>query len=780
MSDRSLQATSQGINQAKVELKGLRMNQTQLAERLGVTRQPISKFFNGKPVSNDLFVQICEVLDLDWQEVCGLEQRNSEVVKLEEDVLNTDELVRQVRDRCCDKILTKHNCIQVWTDKILERIEVEQLFVPIFVFPEPGSQRESRQRNQHPEPVIDVVSRHQHLLILGKPGAGKSTLAHRLALISCKEESKVGRIPVLLRLSKTDSNSAFNLTEKLGKAFNTELNVTQQILESGKLFLILDGLDEVPGQFQQDVCQEIINFSEYFHNNKVIITCRTEAKDYYRKLLSDFDHVEIADFDRTQQNQFIKNWFSIDDKAPTSWLARRLQQYPECTSQALIAQIQRNERVQELAKTPILLSLICLVYVSKGQLPEKRSLLYKQGLEILLEDWDRDRGIEKRVDSPTYRNLSADDKCQILAELARYTFDQPDDAIAFEEETALEIIRNHQNCSPQESRKILEGIAADHGLVFRSAHRKWEFSHLTFQEYFVAQWFVQHQDWETLAESVCNPRWIGVFLIATEASDSIDELLWLMKHEIDHFFAKNNTLQKFLNWVDEKAQFIELEVGNFYKCSALRLYYFETTLALSHYLGISYGPSDELAFILDGALEHKFNSDPHFPLYLDLDFAFILNCALDRDSDFMPNFHPNPPTNQLRFELLKIIFKLCTLGNKYVECYEFCLQLVHQIPDSESDEKARKQWWQTDRQAWIEQLRCMMIKYRNIGHDWQFSQAQWSELKQYLDCIILLIACLTTTRNVNPEVRQRVEDTLLLPIAEIEKRKKHSINNEEK
>jgi transcriptional regulator with XRE-family HTH domain len=79
MSDRSLIATPGGIRVAKIELKGMRLNQGTLASRLGVTRQPINKFFRGKSVSNDIFIKICNTLKLDWQVIAGIKPQGLEV-----------------------------------------------------------------------------------------------------------------------------------------------------------------------------------------------------------------------------------------------------------------------------------------------------------------------------------------------------------------------------------------------------------------------------------------------------------------------------------------------------------------------------------------------------------------------------------------------------------------------------------------------------------------------------------------------------------------------------
>lgn len=60
---------------------------------------------------------------------------------------------------------------------------------------------------------------------------------------------------------------------------------------------------------------------------------------------------------------------------------------------------------------------------------------------------------------------------------------------------------------------------------------------------------------------------------------------------------------------------------------------------------------------------------------------------------------------------------------------------------------------------------------RNIGYDWQFSDEQKKLLKRYYDTNKLLVDCLNSDCSVSLEVQQEIEDTLFLPMAEIEKRK---------
>ena len=94
-----------------------------------------------------------------------------------------------------------------------------------------------------------------------------------------------------------------------------------------------------------------------------------------------------------------------------------------------------------------------------------------------------------------------------------------------------------------------------------------------------------------------------------------------------------------------------------------------------------------------------------------------------------------------------------------------------QLPDiSKKDRQNFEQWQRTNSQAWTEQLRIVMIEERNIGHNWQFSDVQKELLQQYYDANKLLVDCLNSDCYVSREVRQEIEETLLLPSAEIQKR----------
>ena len=67
-----------------------------------------------------------------------------------------------------------------------------------------------------------------------------------------------------------------------------------------------------------------------------------------------------------------------------------------------------------------------------------------------------------------------------------------------------------------------------------------------------------------------------------------------------------------------------------------------------------------------------------------------------------------------------------------------------------------------------------MIEHRNIGHDWQFNREQKELLEKYYRANQLLTQCLHRECYVSVEVRQYIEETILLPIVEIEKISRYS------
>jgi len=84
-----------------------------------------------------------------------------------------------------------------------------------------------------------------------------------------------------------------------------------------------------------------------------------------------------------------------------------------------------------------------------------------------------------------------------------------------------------------------------------------------------------------------------------------------------------------------------------------------------------------------------------------------------------------------------------------------------------------EEWFQENGQTWLQKFYDLIsnIPRQNISDDWQLNEQQKQRLRQYYDANWLLVDCLKKASDVSPEVRSHIEDTLLLPITEIEKRR---------
>jgi hypothetical protein len=64
---------------------------------------------------------------------------------------------------------------------------------------------------------------------------------------------------------------------------------------------------------------------------------------------------------------------------------------------------------------------------------------------------------------------------------------------------------------------------------------------------------------------------------------------------------------------------------------------------------------------------------------------------------------------------------------------------------------------------WIAEYRQVIIEYRNVGHDWQFTEEQREKLYQYYEANKLLVKCLNSDCYVSRKTRQEIEESLLMP-----------------
>jgi predicted NACHT family NTPase len=797
MADRALQASQEGLNLAQRALTNNRLTQKALAERLQVTRQPIGKFFRGDRVDRNLFVEICRTLNLDWEEV--VKQPDEPDAKAVQDAaIDIDALVQEVRekikpfiqDRCgymrvldmtepigLDDIYTKVNIVKKITGLQHKPItELLQEYKPEN-FERFGLTKITEER----VPALEAVNKYTKLMMLGKPGAGKTTFLKYVSLQCSKGEFHAELVPVFVALKDfSEALNKPNLVEYINHQFSRyKVTATQvtYLLNQSRVLLLLDGIDEVRDEDNSRVLKEIRNLSDFFQGNRFIMTCRIAAQEY---TFEKFTEVEIADFDKEQISTFAASWFK----------GKSLK------SETFIKQLENNSRIKELAGNPLLLTLLSLRFEGSMGFPANRSELYEEGLDVLLRRWDAERDIERNL---VYKKLSVQRKKDLLSKIALITFETGDYLFKQRvvEEYITDYIRNLPGANTDDealdtdSQAVLRSITAQHGLLVERAKGIYSFSHLTFHEYFTAREIVFRRQpleeaLQTLVGHIKDKRWREIFLLAVGIlQPSADRLLLLMKQQVEALVAGSEELQTFLHWVYVKSNQVNVR----YKLVAVRAFYLDHALELMISVDMAEPRSLELDLTVDLELTRALASTTLSPdLDLARDLAFGLDLKLDevlaRDLgltlEHVSILDRVPSDRATAYKISGVLDRVSALSRVGIlddalklelepELKQDLQKLKAQLPDPDEDEKRINKWWQSNGQAWAEELRMTMIGYRLIGYDWRFSKEQERELKQYYNTNVLLVECLNSDGYVSREVRQEIEDTLLLPITEIEK-----------
>ncbi len=373
---------------------------------------------------------------------------------------------------------------------------------------------------------------------------------------------------------------------------------------------------------------------------------------------------------------------------------------------------------------------MCLILQDEGEIPIRSALLYERAIRLLLRKWNDDKAISGwEIGTEFYRNLNIEQKENLLIKIAAQKFEYPKNFILFDQDDLIKKISQHLNLLNRNSAlAILKAIESQHGLLVERADELWSFSHLTFQEYFTTKWLISLPS-EELIRKISDPQWQGIVQQLIKAQGQSDRLLRLIKQAIDYSIEHDKKLQEVLCWGLEKAQLIIPP----YQPSLIQALYGAHSL-LAHSLGLS--------FKLNLSLELDLSLDNNLILARNLTY----NLVLTRD----------------------FLTRALHLAND-PEFVNHLQQLKDRLPNT-SEIHDFAIWLKSDGQVWKTELRQSMITHRNIGHDWQLISEQMCRLQVYYDTNKFLVELLNIKNAVSPEVRQEIEDNLLLPIAELKRR----------
>lgn len=373
------------------------------------------------------------------------------------------------------ELIKKHENLKV---AFSERpLKMRDIYVPL------------KMRGRNTKEQIDAyraVAENPRLMIVGSPGSGKSMLLKHLAFAYAE-----GRltdipnlpIPILLELHHLNEKLDFTLEQHLVAELkhyefpNAEYFVEQN-LRSGSLLLLLDGLDEVNSSERPAAIKKIRQLLEKRRECPAVITCRNAV---YNEELADIVNqtLEVDEFTDQQIRSFLRPW------------GKHMQE--DRSIEHLLQTLQDRPRIMALARNPLMLTIIAYLYTdTRIVLPHSRAEFYRQSTDFLLSKWHQERN---RYDTP--------DKQIVLEHLALFFQDsakeRQQDRRSVDYQTVMDqvkIVLPRLNLKPDEDvRPLLKEIVYRSDLLRAIDNsERYQFAHLTLQEYFAAERLLEDAD----------------------------------------------------------------------------------------------------------------------------------------------------------------------------------------------------------------------------------------------------------------------------------------------
>jgi tetratricopeptide (TPR) repeat protein len=186
----------------------------------------------------------------------------------------------------------------------------------------------------------------------------------------------------------------------------------------------------------------------------------------------------------------------------------------------------KQPRIGDLARNPLLLTIIALIHRTEAVLPDERVKLYERCVTTLLDTWDQIKEIQADRERVYYQNRES-----LLKQLAFWMHSQPGPSGQVREiqegeleDRLVKFLRDdptlqlNADRARQEARSFVKSIKGRAGLLTERGEGVYAFPHPTFQEYLAARHIRETSDgadeiWAQIQPCLHDPHWQEVILL---------------------------------------------------------------------------------------------------------------------------------------------------------------------------------------------------------------------------------------------------------------------------